>query len=48
MMNAERLARRWLLAAIGYFLFSVCLGVYMGASGDHAMYTVHSHASLLG
>jgi hypothetical protein len=47
-MDAEKLARRWLLAALPYFLVSVCIGVYMGASGDHAFVSVHSHVSLLG
>jgi cbb3-type cytochrome oxidase subunit 1 len=47
-MEVERIAHRWFLAAIPYFLLSVALGVYMGASGDHALFTVHSHASLLG
>jgi hypothetical protein len=47
-MDADVLARRWFLAAIVYFLLSVSLGVYMGASGDHALFSVHSHAALLG
>jgi len=47
-MDADKLSRRWFLAAILYFLISVGLGVYMGASGDHALFTVHSHAGLLG
>jgi L-asparagine transporter-like permease len=47
-MDAERLSRRWLLAAVAYFLVSVCLGTYMGASGRHELFSVHSHAALLG
>jgi len=47
-MDAERLARRWFLAAIPYFLLSSGVGVYMGASGDHALFSFHSHVALLG
>lgn len=47
-MDADRFARRWLVAALLYFLASLGLGVYMGASGDHALFTIHSHVSLLG
>jgi L-asparagine transporter-like permease len=47
-MDAEKLSRRWLLAAAAYFLLSVGLGTYMGASGRHELFSVHSHAALLG
>jgi len=47
-VDAERLSRRWFLAAITYFVIGAGFGVYMGASGDHAMFSVHSHISLLG
>jgi len=47
-MDAETLSRRWLLAAVLYFLISVCIGTYMGASGRHELFSVHSHAALLG
>jgi L-asparagine transporter-like permease len=47
-MDAEKLSRRWLLAAVAYFLVSVCLGTYMGASGRHELFSIHSHAALLG
>jgi len=47
-MHAEKLSRRWLLAAVVYFLISVGLGTYMGASGRHELFSVHSHAALLG
>ena len=47
-MDADRVVRRWLVAAVLYFLGSVGLGAYMGASGDHTLATVHSHVSLLG
>lgn len=47
-MDAEKLSRRWFLAAITYFVVGVGLAVYMGASGNHTMFTVHSHMTLLG
>lgn len=47
-VDAERLSRRWFLAAITYFVIGAGFGVYMGASGDHAPFSVHSHISLLG
>ena len=31
-----------------YFLISVCIGTYMGASGRHELFSVNSHAALLG
>ena len=47
-MEAESLSRRWFLAAVTYFVIGVAAGVYMGASGKHTMFSVHSHLSLLG
>jgi hypothetical protein len=47
-LNSEKLAQRWFLAAITYFVIGLGLGVYMGASGNHALFSVHSHISLLG
>ena len=47
-MDAEKLSQRWFLAAVTYFVIAVAFGVYMGASGDHALYSVHSHISLVG
>lgn len=47
-MDADKLSRRWLLAAVAYFLISVGIGTYMGASGRHELFSVHSHAALLG
>ena len=41
-------ARRWIFAAIAYFLIAVCLGVFMGASHDHSLMSVHAHLNLLG
>lgn len=47
-MDTEKLSQRWFLAAITYFVIGIGLAVYMGASGNHALLTVHSHISLLG
>ncbi len=47
-VDAERVSRRWFLTAITYFAIGAGFGVYMGASGDHALFSVHSHISLLG
>jgi len=47
-MDENRLSERWILAAITYFLLAVALAVYMGASGDHKLFSVHSHLALLG
>lgn len=47
-MNTEKLSRRWFLAAITYFVIGVGFGVYMGASGNHVLFTVHAHINLLG
>ena len=47
-MNAEKLSQRWFLAAITYFVIGIGFGVYMGASGNHGLFTVHAHINLLG
>jgi hypothetical protein len=47
-LDAEKLSQRWFLTAITYFVIGIGLAVYMGASGNHALFTVHSHISLLG
>ncbi|HZV92221.1 MAG TPA: hypothetical protein VFF72_03335, partial [Caldimonas sp.] len=47
-MDAERLSRRWYLVAITYFAIGIAFGVYMGASGNHSLFTVHAHINLLG
>lgn len=39
---------RWVYLALIYFLVAVCLGVFMGASGDHRLMPVHAHLNLLG
>ena len=38
----------WIKAAVVYFIMGVCLGIYMGASGDHVLVPVHAHFNLLG
>jgi hypothetical protein len=47
-LDAEKLSQRWFLAAITYFVIGIGFGVYMGASGNHALFTVHAHINLLG
>jgi hypothetical protein len=47
-MHAERFFNGWLMMAVVYLVVGVGFGVYMGASGDHSLYTVHSHIGLLG
>lgn len=47
-MDADKLSRRWFLAALAYFLVGTFLAVYLGASGERALASVHSHAALLG
>jgi hypothetical protein len=47
-MNANTLSRRWLQLAVVYFALGVGLGVAMGASGDHTLFTLHAHINLLG
>lgn len=40
--------QRWIIAAVLYFVVAVVLGVYMGASGDNSLHSVHAHLNLLG
>jgi hypothetical protein len=47
-MDSKKLSQRWFLAAITYLVIGLGFGVYMGASGNHSLFTVHSHISLLG
>jgi hypothetical protein len=41
-------SRRWLTMAILYFAAAVCMGVFMGATHDHRLMSVHAHMNLLG
>ena len=47
-MNEADVSKRWFLVAITYFVVGVCVGVFMGASGDHTLYAFHAHVNLLG
>lgn len=38
----------WFRIAVVYFAAGVILGVFMGASGDITLFSVHSHLNLLG
>ncbi|GAB3257740.1 hypothetical protein [Chitinimonas naiadis] len=41
-------AKPWAYIALLYFVSAVSLGVYMGASHDHTLRSVHAHLNLLG
>ena len=47
-MNEADISKRWFLVAIAYLVIGICVGVFMGASGDHTLYAVHAHVNLLG
>lgn len=47
-MDANRLSQHWFIAAVTYFVIGVAIAVYMGASGNRSLLTIHSHISLLG
>jgi hypothetical protein len=38
----------WLRVAVVYFVIAVGLGIEMGISGDHSLFSVHAHLNLLG
>ena len=38
----------WFRVAVVYFVLAVLIGVAMGATGNLALYAVHSHMNLLG
>lgn len=44
----ENFAARWIYVALIYFVVAVGLGVFMGASHDHSLLSVHAHLNLLG
>jgi hypothetical protein len=46
--HSSQLGFRWLRVAVVYFVIAVLLGVGMGATGNLALYSVHSHLNLLG
>lgn len=41
-------SRRWLAMALLYFVAAVGMGVFMGATHDHRLMSVHAHMNLLG
>ncbi len=45
-MNKRALA--WLKMAVVYFVIGISLGVFMGATHDHTLRSVHAHINLLG
>ena len=44
----NRLSTAFFGAAVLYALVGMCLGIWMGASGDHTLSPVHAHINLLG
>ncbi len=46
--SASAIGFRWFRLAVVYFMLAVFLGVGMGATGNLALYSVHSHLNLLG
>lgn len=39
---------RWIFMAVVYFVVAVSLGIFMGASKNHSLMSVHAHLNLLG
>ena len=44
----NRLSTAFFGAAVLYALVGMCVGIWMGASGDHTLSPVHAHINLLG
>jgi len=40
--------RKYLVWALGYVTFGMCLGIYMAASHNHAQHVTHAHINLVG
>ena len=40
--------RKYLVWALGYLIAGMCLGLYMGASKNHAQLVAHAHILLVG
>lgn len=38
----------WLRLSVVYFAVAVAMGIWMGATGNHALLAVHAHLNLLG
>jgi hypothetical protein len=43
-----RLSNAFLRLAVVFALLGICLGAWMGGSGDHGLMGVHAHINLLG
>jgi len=42
------LDRKFLIWALGYAVFGMCVGIYMAVSGNHAPHPAHAHILLVG
>ena len=40
--------RKYLLCALAYAVFGICLGIYMAASKNHGEFVAHAHILLIG
>ena len=40
--------RKYLVWALGYAVFGMCLGIFMAASHNHAQHVTHAHILLVG
>jgi hypothetical protein len=40
--------RKFLLCALAYAVFGICLGIYMAASKNHSEFVAHAHILLIG
>lgn len=45
---ASTLPATWIRIAVVYFVIAVALGVFMGATHDHSLFSLHAHLNLLG
>ena len=42
------LDRKFLIWAIAFAIFGMCVGIYMAASKDHSLFVAHAHILLVG
>jgi hypothetical protein len=40
--------RKFLMCALAYAIFGICVGIYMAASKNHAEFVAHAHILLIG
>jgi hypothetical protein len=40
--------RKYLLSALAYAIFGICVGIYMAASKNHGEFVAHAHILLIG